>query len=128
MKRGLLIGVGLGLISILFSLIFEPSRQIELWAILLVVIAAIYIGFGISDGRTTEMVIEILNGVFFIVLAILGMWYSVYFLVAGYILHGFWDILHRSKTVKTNVQKWYPPFCMIYDWVIGSWLIFAFCL
>ncbi len=126
MKKELLIGAGLGLSSILISLVFEPSRQIELWAIILVIIAAIYIGFGISDGRKKEMIIEFLNGAFFIILAVLGIWYSIYFLITGYILHGFWDILHGSKQIKTNVQEWYPPFCMIYDWTIGIWLIFAF--
>lgn len=118
------IGVILGLTSILLSLLFSLEQQSEIWGFLMIIIASIYIGFGISDGRIKEMITEIIAGSIFIILAILGIWESTYFLVIAYIGHGFWDIIHKPKLVDTNVQKWYPKFCMFYDWVIGLWLIY----
>ena len=122
------IGVGLllGIDSILISLLFNDQQQLEIWAILLVVIASIYIGFGINDGRRKEMVTEVIIGILFIAVAFLGLWVSIWFLVGGYFLHGIWDIVHRPTMVSTKVQKWYPPFCMVYDWTVGIWLAWNF--
>ena len=123
MKREVLMGLGLGAISIALSLLFGVEKQREIWGFLLIVIGAIYIGFAISDGRMKEMIIEISIASVFIAIAIMGIWYSIYFLIGGYFLHGLWDLVHSPKGVKTDVQKWYPPFCLIYDSVIGLWLL-----
>ena len=120
------IGLLLGIVSISFSSFFNEQQQLEIWVILLVVIASIYIGFGINDGRKTEMLTEVTFGILFIVVAFLGLWVSVWILIGGYFLHGIWDLVHRPSMIETNVQKWYPPFCMVYDWTIAIWLMWSF--
>lgn len=120
------IGLVLGLISIFISFLFNEQQQLEIWVILLAVIASIYIGYGINDGRKIKMLTEVIFGIFFIVIAFLGLWVSVWILVGGYVLHGLWDLVHRPSMIDTNFQKWYPPFCMVYDWTIAIWLMWHF--
>ncbi len=123
-QREALLGVFLAAISIPFVCLFPEEKQNDLWAILLVVIASDYIGFGIMDGRMKQKLIEIAICTGFVVLSVLGLWYSAWFLVIGYIGHGIWDYIHDHRLVMTKIKKWYPPFCMIYDWLIGAWLLY----
>lgn len=108
-----------------FCLLVSQEKQNDLWGILLVVIASDYIGFGIMDGRMKQKLIEIAICTGFVVLSVLGLWYSAWFLVIGYVGHGIWDYIHDHRLVVTKIKRWYPPFCMIYDWLIGAWLLYT---
>jgi len=92
--------------------------------LLLGVIAAIYIGFAISDGRKHVIVLEIAVASVFILLALLGMWGKPVWLVIGYFAHGGWDLLHHPGKLGTKVRKWYPPVCAVYDWLVGLYLLY----
>ena len=119
---GFLLGIG----SIVISLLYNSQEQHEIWVILLVNIATVYMGFGISDGKKTEKVREVIFELLVIIVAFLGLWASSLFLVFGYLIHGSWDLATKRSMINTNAQKWHPPFLMVFDWTIGIWLIWWF--
>lgn len=42
----------------------------------------------------------------------------------GLLLHAVWDWMHRVIK-KDTVGRWWPPFCAIYDVVVGGYLLAA---
>ena len=90
------------------------------------VILSIYIGFAIKDGIAELLTIQIIGAAFFLALTLLGLWNSVWFLVAAYFLHGLWDLLHDYKIIKTKVKSWYPDFCIVVDWILGIWIAYNY--
>ncbi len=89
-------------------------------------IAAVYLGFTFSNtGRKQDIVIEIGNVAMYIILVLLNFSITPYFLVAGYFWHGLWDAIHHKKInlVQTKVPEWYIYGCVLYDWVIGFFIL-----
>jgi len=97
---------------------------VEFTSILLAVIAAVYVGFSLADDRESIRRMEIVTAIVFIILALLGLWVNPWLLVTGYIGHGIWDWLHHTRHVRTEVVGWYPPFCAIYDFLVGLGILF----
>lgn len=93
-------------------------------SVALAIIGAIYLGFALSDGRLSIMLVELFVGTGFIVFALLGLWWAPAFLAVGLILHGLWDLVHRPGWVATRIPRWYPPFCAAYDFVFAGVFLF----
>lgn len=121
--RVFIFGIVMALLTILFLSLFPRQKTLELLVILLSIIASIYIGFALSDGRRREILIEISAMFFFWAMAVFGLWISPYFLIAGYVIHGFWDIIHNPKIIQTEVVEWYKVLCMAYDWVMAVFIL-----
>lgn len=118
-RRPVLIGLVLAGVTVAVLMLFSKEKAVELAALLLAVIAAIYIGFSLSDGRKPLQQQEISVAVLFIIVALLGMWVSPWFLMMGFLGHGVWDWLHHTNHLQTDVTTWYPPFCAAYDLGVG---------
>ena len=108
------------------SLIMDLPRAkaIVLLAIVLGALAAVYVGAALATGRTPQRLVEGLAAGAFVALATLGVWRSPLFLVVGYLAHGLWDLAHHQQGIPTRVTAWWPPFCLVYDWVMAG----AICL
>ena len=95
-------------------------------AVALALIAAIYLGFALMDGRISIAILEWTVGTVFVVLALLGLWQAPVLLAIGFILHGCWDLAHRPHGITTRLPVWYPPCCAAYDFVFaGVFLLLA---
>ncbi|NJD77827.1 MAG: hypothetical protein FIB08_12155 [Candidatus Methanoperedens sp.] len=116
-------GAVFALLTIAFLLMLPKQKALEMLVIILTAIASIYLGFALSDGRRREIIIEISAMTFFIALAVLGIWISPYFLIAGYLLHGLWDIIHSPGIIQTEVVEWYKVLCMVYDWIMAVFIV-----
>ena len=118
--------MGLGLLLsgaiIAFIQLFPEEQQLQLWATTMTVILSIYIGFALKDDNKGLLLLQIAVAALFLALTLAGLWWSPWFLVAALILHGFWDLLHDYKVIKTKVMPWYPDFCIVVDWVLGIFL------
>jgi hypothetical protein len=88
----------------------------------IVLIAAVYIGFAVADGRPKILVVEVLVATVFVILAAVGITETAWILVVGFVGHGlkdFWQ--HRTHFVANT--RWWPPFCAVVDWVVAVGLI-----
>ena len=105
----------------LFSVILSNAQALEFHAVLLTLIASVYIGFALQSGRPYEVGLEIATAAAFVALALIGLWLSPWFIILGLALHGLWDFLHHS-VIRTPMPRWYIPLCMIYDVSIAGFL------
>jgi hypothetical protein len=106
----IMMGLGLAAATCAGLLCLPMPRARDAAAILLAVIAAIYIGLALGSQGRLPLRRQVFGGVCFIGLALLGLWIDWWFLVFGLMLHGAWDYLHHGRRGRGVVPPWYVPF------------------
>jgi hypothetical protein len=110
--------------------IFQGATPLAFWwldsavvyALGLIVIAAIYVGFAVADGRPNVLVIESGVAFAFVVVSAAAITGSPWLLVIGFIGHGVKDLWqHRTHFVSNT--RWWPPFCMVVDWIVAAIIV-----
>jgi len=91
-------------------------------ALLLCLIAGVYIGFAVADGRPRVIAVESVVAGVFVVLAAAGVTATVWLLVAGYAGHGLKDFWQERRHYVANT-RWWPPFCAAVDWLVAAVLV-----
>jgi hypothetical protein len=92
------------------------------YALSLVLIAAVYIGFAVADGRRRIIAVETAIAGGFVVLAAVGVTGPAWLLVLGFTGHGFKDLWQHRRHYVANT-RWWPPFCLVVDWVAAAVLV-----
>ena len=94
------------------------------YALGLVFIAAVYIGFSVADGRWKVIAAEVAVATVFVVVAAAAVTGPAWLLVAGLTGHGLKDLWqHRTQFVTGT--RWWPPFCAAVDFVVAAILAIA---
>jgi hypothetical protein len=89
-----------------------------IYALGLALIATIYIGLAVGDGRTRVIAVECCVAAIFVVLAAASITGTAWLLVLGYAGHGAKDLWqHRRQFVART--RWWPPFCLVVDWIVA---------
>jgi hypothetical protein len=118
-RTAVLWGVVVGAIQAATPLGFWWLDPATVYALGLGVIAAVYIGFSVADGRWTVIAVESTVAGVFVVIAAAGVTGSAWLLVAGLAGHGLKDLWqHRTQYVANT--RWWPPFCAAVDWVVAA--------
>ncbi len=118
---------------ILWGLVFGAIQAISplgLWwldpatvyALSIPLIAAVYIGFAVADGRPRVIGIEVAIAAVFVVLAATGVTATPWLLVIGFAAHGVKDAWQEHTHFVANT-RWWPPFCAAVDWFVAAVLI-----
>ena len=117
-------GVATGVLQAASPLAFWWLEPRTVYALGLALIAAIYIGFSVADGRGHVIAIETGVAALFVVVAAVGVTGSAWLLVLGLAGHGLKDLWqHRTHFVRNT--RWWPPFCATVDWVAAGILTAA---
>ena len=115
LRAPLVWGLLLGGVSAASPLAFWWLNTATVYAIVLALIASVYIGFAVADGRRTVFAVESSVATVFVVVAAAGVTGSPWLLVAGFLGHGLKDLWqHRTHYVANT--RWWPPFCLVVDW------------
>jgi hypothetical protein len=115
-------GVVWGVIQAAAPLGFWWLEPATVYALSLALIAAVYIGFAVADGRQSVIAVETVVAAAFVVVAAAGVTGPAWLMVAGFIGHGFKDLWqHRSHFVANT--RWWPPFCLVIDFVAAAILV-----
>src|SRR5881227_888241 len=118
-RAPMLWGIAVGVAQAATPLVFWWLNSATVYALGLAVIAAVYIGFAVADGRPKVIAIESSVTFAFLVVAAAAVTGSPWLLVAGLAGHGCKDLWqHRSHFVANT--RWWPPFCMVVDWVVAA--------
>lgn len=88
-------------------------------ALYIAFIAAVYIGFAVSDGRTKVIAVESAIAAGFVVVAAAGVTGSAWLLVAAYAAHGVKDFWQQRTQFVANT-RWWPPFCATIDLLVAA--------
>ena len=109
---GVVGGVGQALTPLTFW--WLPAATV--YAVGLVLIAAVYIGFAVADGRRHVLAVETAVTGGFVIIAAVAVTGTPWLLVAGLVGHGLKDVWqHRTGFVANT--RWWPPFCASVDFV-----------
>jgi hypothetical protein len=120
-------GVVAGAIQAASPLAFWWLQPKTVYALGLTLIAAVYIGFSVADGRWQVIAAESIVAGFFMVVAAVSVSGSAWLLVLGLAGHGLKDLWqHRTPFVRNT--RWWPPFCATVDWVAAGILTTAILL
>jgi hypothetical protein len=112
-------GVIWGCLQAASPLAFFWLDAATVYALGLVLIAAVYIGFSVADGRGTIIAVETGVASVFVIVAAAAVTGSAWLLVAGLAGHGLKDIWqHRTGFVANT--RWWPPFCATVDFVAAG--------
>jgi hypothetical protein len=88
------------------------------YALGLALIAGVYIGFAVADGRWRVVALESLVAMAFVVIAAVGVTGSAWILVLGFAAHGVKDAW-QQRTQYVSGTRWWPPFCAAVDWIVA---------
>ena len=108
----------------------QASAPLGLWwlapatvyGLSLVLIAAVYIGFAVADGRARVIAVEAGIAAAFVVVAAVGVTGPAWLLVVGLAGHGVKDLWQHRRQFVANT-RWWPPFCLVVDWVAAAILV-----
>lgn len=123
---GLVVGITLAAVTMAIAFLLPKQNVLDFFVILLAGIFGAYFGFAFSNPTSKkDRIIEIVNIISGLVILLFGAIVTPAFLIAGYLWHGLWDAIHHQKVglVKINVPEWYVYGCLLYDWIIGVFLI-----
>ena len=109
---------------------FSPRVEHIFFALLLVLIAAMYLAFVAYFGDYSRLRPEACAVAVFAVLGLLGLRFPA-LLVLGYALHGGWDLAHEiwahlgagagGARPFTDIPLAYGVFCAAYDWYMARY-------
>jgi hypothetical protein len=112
-------GVVIGVIQAFSPLGFWWLGPTVVWSLALAVIAAIYVGFAVADGRRHVLAVEVTVTFAFFILAAITVVASPWLSVIALLAHGLKDLWqHRTQFVANT--RWWPPFCFTVDFVAGG--------
>ena len=121
-RSPLLWGIVVGFVQAATPLAFWWLDSATVYALGLVLIAAVYVGFAVADGRPKVIAVESSVAFAFVVVAAAAVTGSPWLLVIGLAGHGLKDLWqHRSHYVANT--RWWPPFCMVVDWVVAAIIV-----
>jgi hypothetical protein len=116
--KPILWGVAVGVFQAFSPLALWWLAPVVVWSLSVAIIAAIYIGFAVADGRPVVIATEIGVASAFVVLAAAAIkwpWLVVIALVA----HGIKDAWQERTQFVANT-RWWPPFCLVVDFVAAA--------
>jgi hypothetical protein len=98
----------------------DPST---VYALGLVLIAAVYVGFAVADGRPKVIVAESSVASVFVLVAGIAVTGAVWLVVVGLVAHGLKDLWQHQRQFVANT-RWWPP-CVVTDWVAAAIIAIA---
>ena len=120
MYWGVAVGVGQAATPLAFWWL-DPAT---VYALGIVVIASVYIGFAVADGRRTVLAVESTVTGVFVIIAAVAVTGSAWLLVVGLAGHGVKDLWQHRRQFVANT-RWWPPFCLVVDWVAATIIALA---
>jgi hypothetical protein len=122
LRAAVLWGIAWGAIQAASPLGFWWLDPATVYALSLSLIAAVYIGFAVADGRPRVIAVETGVAAAFVVVAAAGVTGPAWLLVLGLTGHGFKDLWQHRRHFVANT-RWWPPFCLVVDWVAAAILV-----
>lgn len=116
-----IIGISGGLLIILLFSILKQFDKKVIYALILSGIGFLYVGFTWTD--VSSLIITALQAVIFVFFAYYGVKRNLYFLAAGYFLHGLWDLAYDFFRLPNLIPPHYDFFCLSIDFTMGIYLL-----
>jgi hypothetical protein len=112
-------GIVFGALQVASPFAFWWLDRATVYALGLVLIASVYIGFAVGDGRPAVIALESSVAAVFVIVAAAAVTGSPWLLVLGLAGHGLKDLWQHRRQFVANT-RWWPPFCLVVDWVAAA--------
>jgi hypothetical protein len=112
-------GIVFGALQAASPLAFWWLDPATVYALGVALIASVYIGFAVADGRPAVIALESSVAAVFVVVAAAAVTGSPWLLVLGLAGHGVKDLWQHRRQFVANT-RWWPPFCLVVDWVAAA--------
>jgi hypothetical protein len=122
LRAAVLWGLVFGVIQAAAPVGFWWLDPATVYALSLTLIAAVYLGFAVADGRPRVIAAEAGVAGVFVVVAAAGVTGPAWLLVVGFCGHGAKDLWQHRRQFVANT-RWWPPFCLVVDWVAAAILV-----
>jgi hypothetical protein len=119
LRAPLIWGLVIGAAQAATPLAFWWLDTATVYALGLAVIASVYIGFAVADGRGAVLAVETVVAGMFVIIAAAAITGTPWLLVAGLAGHGFKDLWQHHRQFVANT-RWWPPFCLVVDWAVAA--------
>jgi hypothetical protein len=120
-SRGIPVLVGLmaGAMQVALSIVFWWLSAATVQGLFLPMIAAVYVGFAVADGRPRVIGVEVAVAPAFVLIGAVSLVGPAWLLVAGYFGHGLKDLWQERQQFVANT-RWWPSFCLAVDWLVAA--------
>lgn len=124
-ERPVATAIAISVISLAPHFFLPPGLSLVFAAILLGLIAGVYLGFAVMNGDNVQQIVEFNVTCLFSLAAFLGIAVNPWFIPLAYLAHGIWDFAHhnRARFGLVPIPQWYVPWCAMIDAVVGLGLI-----
>jgi len=122
LRGPILWGLVVGALQAASPFAFFGLEQATVHALYISLIASVYIGFAVADGRPKVFAVEGTIAAVFVLIAIAGITGPVWLLVMGYAGHGLKDWWQERNHFVANT-RWWPPFCAAVDLLVAAVLV-----
>ena len=107
--------------------VFNAAAPLAFWwlnpatvhALIVTLIASVYIGFAVADGRRHVIVAECTVTLLFVIVAASSLTSTPWLLVIAYFAHGLKDLWQQRRKFVTGT-RWWPPFCAAVDFLVAA--------
>jgi len=117
----IIIGIVSGLITIFGITLLKRLSKPVMYGLILSGIGFLYVGF--TWTHTQALITNSIQVILFVMLAYFGMKKNIYILIAGYFLHGCWDLIYDLFPAPDLRPPHYDLFCLSIDFTIGLYLL-----
>lgn len=112
-------GVAVGIFQTISPIVLWWLDAADVWGVALAMIASVYVGFAVADGRKFVIVVEVMVAFAFVICATVAIASYPWLIVIGLVAHGLKDLAqHRTQFVANT--RWWPPFCFVVDVVAAA--------
>jgi hypothetical protein len=118
----LLVGTLLALAVGIFARRVGLDRDRAFYPTVAIVVASYYVLFAAMGASTHVLALEVLVGVGFIALAVVGFRSSLWLVAIALAAHGAFDLVHGKAIDNPGVPTWWPAFCLTYDVAAAAFL------
>lgn len=115
-------GITLAGLTIFLVQALPATIHRKIYAITLIIAAFIYVFFYSFSQNTTWIFTEAIGGIIFSLISFIGLKFSPWFLVIGWLTHPLWDLLIDNHKLTPFVPHWYPIVCIGYDIAIALYI------
>jgi len=112
----------LAAVSILVHAMIPREVSRDLFAVVLGALGGVYLGGALRGGNRVDIAVTAIGALVCLILGTAGLGGPSWITGAGFLLHAVWDWVHHAMR-RGTVGRWWPPFCAIYDVVLGGYLL-----
>lgn len=118
-NRALGCGVAVGIGQAAIAMAFWWLDTSIVHGLMVTMIAGVYIGFAVSDGRIHVIAVESTVVLAFVITSAVAVTGTPWLLVGLYAAHGAKD-LWQHRTAFVRGTRWWPSFCLAVDFTVAA--------